>query len=381
MALPGVSRIASTRLSDCSARTLSTVTAAPGRSLPSSTGDSATIGPMTRARRSSFKTNTEQKSGISLIDQDDSWGELHVETDGAGHVLGFPRWGNNPRHSFRSQNEHVMSNATMNHGRRPFSAITFSDRIERMKYRHVLATVCCVGTCLLSTALALAAGTDLAREEIQRIPGMLLEQVSSMDQPRSIALDVMRATPKEVLDDILLIDADRNTVSWLGLDLRNITVSENAEWDQAPYQVTLDADLFDGDQGVATLTSTNTFDRMDVLITTSDGVFEQTVQRSGSERLLVTSILTSPAHGDTRAGSSATLTETVDITTGEITVKGTASPGEFWEAVAASIGFADLDGGDRSILGWFVAGLFIAAVVVAAICYYGTVMNPWGWCW
>jgi hypothetical protein len=143
--------------------------------------------------------------------------------------------------------------------------------------------------------------------------------------------------------------------------------------------VTLDADLFDGDRGVATLTSTNTIDRMEIAITTPDGVFEQTVERSGSERLLVTSVLTSPAHGDTRAGSSATLTEIVDITTGEITVEDRASADEFWEAVAASIGFPDLDGEAR-LGGFFVIGLLIAVLVVAAICVVSWLFGS-PWCW
>jgi len=258
--------------------------------------------------------------------------------------------------------------------------ITLSDKIERMKSRDILGTVFCACACILSTPLAFAAGTDLAREEIQRIPGTLLEQVSSMDQSHSIASDVMRATPKDLLDDVLSIDADRNTVSWLGLDIRNITVSENAEWGQAAYQVTLDADLFDGDRGVATLTSTNTIDRMEIAITTPDGVFEQTVERSGSERLLVTSVLTSPAHGDTRAGSSTTLTEIVDITTGEITVEDRASADEFWEAVAASVGFPDLDGEARQFQGFFFIGVAIAVVVVTIICVVSWLFGS-PWCW
>ena len=132
----------------------------------------------------------------------------------------------------------------------------------------------------------------------------------------SIGSDVIRAVPADILDDIFSFDADKNTASWLGLELRNITVSENPESNQAPYQVTLEADVFDADQGVATLTSTSTFDRMAISITTPDAVFDQTVERDGSGRLIVTSTLTSPAPGKTGTESSLTLTEIVDIDTG-----------------------------------------------------------------
>ena len=98
----------------------------------------------------------------------------------------------------------------------------------------------------------------------------------------SIGSDVTRAVPADILDDIFSFDADKNTASWLGLELRNITVSENPESNQAPYQVTLEADLFDADQGVATLTSTSTFDRMVISITTPDAEFDQTVERDGT---------------------------------------------------------------------------------------------------
>ncbi|MCH8149753.1 MAG: hypothetical protein IH987_17495 [Planctomycetes bacterium] len=145
--------------------------------------------------------------------------------------------------------------------------------------------------------------------------------------------------------------------------------------------MTLEADLFDAGQSVATLTSTTSFDRMAISITTPDAEFDQTVERDGTGRLIVTSTLTSPAPGNSGTESSLTLTEIVDIDSVEITVQGRASADEFWEAVAATIGFQGLDGGERSVLGWFVAGLLIAVVVVGIICYVGSMLNPWGWCW
>lgn len=193
----------------------------------------------------------------------------------------------------------------------------------------------------------------------------------------------MRAVPADILDDIISFDADKNTASWLGLELRNITVSENPESNQAPYHVTLEADLFDADQGVATLSSTNTFDRMVISITTPDAEFDQTVDRDGSGRLIVASTLTSPAPRNTGTESSLTLTEIVDIDTGEITVQGRASQDEFWEAVAASIGFPGSDGGERALPAGallFMAGFGIAVVVVVVICVVSWwLFSPWCW--
>jgi len=57
----------------------------------------------------------------------------------------------------------------------------FSDNIERMKSRHVLGTVFCLAASVLYTPMAFAAGTDLARLELQRMPGTLLQQISGMD--------------------------------------------------------------------------------------------------------------------------------------------------------------------------------------------------------
>lgn len=78
--------------------------------------------------------------------------------------------------------------------------------------------------------------------------------------------------------------------------------------------------------------------------------------------------------------SSLTLTEIVDIDTGEITVEGRASPDEFWEPFAASVGFPDLSGGERVTPLHFIAGGALALVVVVIICG-GTWL--WGspWCW
>ena len=145
--------------------------------------------------------------------------------------------------------------------------------------------------------------------------------------------------------------------------------------------MTVDDDLFDGDRSVATLSSTNTWDRMAISITTADAVFDQTVEYQDTTHLVVTSSL---ASADTTPGNPLTLTEIVDIDTGEIVVQDRASQDDFWGAVAASIGFPSLvdDGGRALPAGalYFMAGGGIALGVVVVICavswWFGT---PWCW--